>query len=197
MQQLLTGKKRLKGFSGEWEERKLGELCNISKGEQLNKIELTKFGDYPSFSGGVNPSGYTEKWNTYENTIIISEGGNSCGFVNFMRTKFWSGGHCYSLLELKKSISTTFLFQTLKYREPSIMKLRVGSGLPNVQKKDIEAFVLLIPPFEEQQAIASILSESNRELDLLRKRLAKLQEQKKGLMQVLLTGKRRLRIKEL
>jgi type I restriction enzyme S subunit len=197
MQQLLTGKKRLKGFSEEWEERKLGELCNISKGEQLNKIELTKFGDYPSFSGGVNPSGYTEKWNTYENTIIISEGGNSCGFVNFMRTKFWSGGHCYSLLELKKSISTTFLFQTLKYREPSIMKLRVGSGLPNVQKKDIEAFVLLIPPFEEQQAIASILSESNRELDLLRKRLAKLQEQKKGLMQVLLTGKRRLRIKEL
>jgi type I restriction enzyme S subunit len=56
---------------------------------------------------------------------------------------------------------------------------------------------ILTPEFEEQQAIASILSESDRELDLLRKRLAKLQEQKKGLMQVLLTGKRRLRIKEL
>jgi type I restriction enzyme S subunit len=51
---------------------------------------------------------------------------------------------------------------------------------------------ILTPEFKEQQAIASILSESDRELDLLRNRLEKIREQKKGLMQVLLTGKRRI-----
>lgn len=88
MQNLLTGKMRLKGFSGEWKEYKLNKLCKISKGEQLNKDELEKSGMYPSISGGVNPSGYTEDWNTEANTIIISEGGNSCGYVNFIKTKW-------------------------------------------------------------------------------------------------------------
>jgi type I restriction enzyme S subunit len=46
-------------------------------------------------------SGYTDKFNSDENTITISEGGNSCGFVSFMKSKFWLGGHCYKII-LKK-----------------------------------------------------------------------------------------------
>lgn len=194
MQQLLTGKKRLKGFSGEWKEKKLKNICKISKGEQLNKIELDKISAYPSYSGGITPSGYTTDWNTNENTIIISEGGNSCGYVNFITTKFWCGGHCYALLDLKSSIQRDFLFQILKFSEPKIMKLRVGSGLPNVQKGDIENFHLEIPSIDEQTAIAQVLQAADKEISLLKAKAEKLREQKKGLMQVLLTGKKRLNL---
>ena len=81
-----------------WGKINLEEVCLIKKGEQLNNLDLESAGDYPCINGGITPSGYTEKWNTKANTITISEGGNSCGFVNMLRTDFWSGGHCYSLL---------------------------------------------------------------------------------------------------
>jgi type I restriction enzyme, S subunit len=196
MQQLLTGKKRLKGFDGEWKEKQLKKLCKISKGEQLNKIELDKTGTYPSYSGGITPSGYTDDWNTHENTIIISEGGNSCGYVNFITTKFWCGGHCYALLDLNQTIKRDFLYQFLKFNELQIMKLRVGSGLPNVQKGDVENFSVKHPSFEEQTAIAQVLQTADKEISLLKAKAEKLREQKKGLMQVLLTGKVRLKNKE-
>lgn len=193
MQQLLSGKKRLKGFKGKWKEVKLGEIANIRKGEQLNVEFLSKSGSYPAINGGIKPSGYTEEWNTEANTITISEGGNSCGYVNFIRTRFWCGGHCYALLELSERISDLFLFQLLKFHEPFIMALRVGSGLPNIQMKPLETYLLVIPSLAEQIAIASILSTSEKEIQAHKHRLTLLEQQKRGLMQVLLTGKVRVK----
>lgn len=192
MQQLLTGKKRLPGFSDEWKEVKLGEICEIKKGSQINKIELSSNLGFPVINGGIEPSGYHDDWNVAENTITISEGGNSCGFINFIKEKFWSGGHCYTLQNLKININKIFLFYFLKNSENQIMKLRVGSGLPNIQQKDIKNFEILLPKIEEQTAIAEILATADRELQLQKEKLAQLQTQKKGLMQVLLTGKKRL-----
>jgi type I restriction enzyme S subunit len=194
MQNLLTGKMRLKGFSGEWKELRLCKVADIKKGEQLNKIELEKDDEYPAINGGISPSGYTNKWNTEANTITISEGGNSCGFINFISKRFWSGGHCYSLLNLRNSIKREFLFQALKFNEGKIMKLRVGSGLPNIQMKAISDYKLSIPSIEEQTAIAQVLQAADKELQLLKAKTDKLKEQKKGLMQVLLTGKKRLNL---
>jgi type I restriction enzyme S subunit len=87
MQQLLKPKEG-------WEVKKLGDICEIRKGEQLNRSTLNDNEYYPVYNGGISASGYTSDWNQIENTIIISEGGNSCGFVNFIKTKFWQGGHC-------------------------------------------------------------------------------------------------------
>ena len=67
----------------EWKKVKLEKIARIKKGQQLNRITLDRSGEYPVQNGGVKPSGYTDKWNTKENTITISEGGNSCGFVKF------------------------------------------------------------------------------------------------------------------
>lgn len=194
MQNLLTGKIRVKGFSEEWKLVKLGNTCDIKKGIQLNKTDLTNDGKYPSYSGGISASGYTNEWNTEKDTVIISEGGNSCGYVNYIKKRFWSGGHCYALLNIKDSIEKIFLYQTLKFSEIQIMRLRVGSGLPNVQKKDITNFKLFIPSIKEQKAIAKILTSSDKEIELLKQELESLKEQKKGLMQLLLTGKVRVEV---
>jgi type I restriction enzyme S subunit len=147
MQQLFSQELRFKNDDGtnypDWEEKKLGEVCDVKKGKQLNKEELTETGDYPCINGGINPSGYTNKYNTKENTITISEGGNSCGYVNFFNVKFWSGGHNYSIEICNPTLVVNeYLYQLLKFNENELMKLRVGSGLPNIQKKDLVSFVL-------------------------------------------------------
>jgi type I restriction enzyme S subunit len=172
----------------EWKKVKLGNICLISKGEQLNKLDLEKAGEYPCINGGISPSGYTDKWNTEANTITISEGGNSCGFVSFQTKRFWSGGHCYTLLEIKENISQVFLFQTLKGNESYIMSLRVGSGLPNIQQKAIREFELTIPEnITEQKKIASILSTADAVIEKTQAAIAKYKAIKQGMLQDLFT----------
>lgn len=191
MQQLLTGHTRLKGFSNKWGNYKLQELAKIHKGKQLNSTELTATGEYPCLNGGITPSGYTHNWNSEKNTISISEGGNSCGYVNWNPKRFWAGGHCYTLSELKAD--PEFLYFLLKYKEKYIMSLRVGSGLPNIQRNSLENLILYVPNNrEEQSRIGRLLVGVDLGGELLQKRLAQLEEQKKGLMQILLTGKVRL-----
>ncbi len=192
MQKLLSGEVRFDGFSDKWEEVRLGEICDIKKGEQLNKDTLENDGEFPVINGGIEPSGFTDDWNTEANTITISEGGNSCGYVNFLQNKFWSGGHCYTLLNLK--IDKIFLYQFLKYNQHNIMKLRVGSGLPNIQKSAIEKFTINKPSFGEQQKIAEVLSLADDEINLLKNELEELKLQKKALMQKLLTGEVRVKV---
>ena len=189
MQQLLTGKKRLPGFSGKWRKEQVRNLCTVVKGEQLNKDILDEIGLYYVLNGGMTPSGYTNKWNIMENTISISEGGNSCGYVNFNREKFWSGGHCYTLQFVKTSeIMNLFLYFYLKFCENKLQCLRVGSGLPNIQKSSLENFNVTYPTLEEQTAIANVLSAADREIDLLRQSIEAEKQKKKALMQLLLTG---------
>jgi|SRR5690554_4749174 len=175
-----------------WKEVLLKTISTVTKGKQLNRSELNEADKYPSYSGGITPSGYTDKYNCDANTIIISEGGNSCGYVNFIDVDFWLGGHCYSVENNAKKMNKNFLYNILKYNEPKIMRLRVGSGLPNVQKGDLEKFKLKVPSLKEQTEIAEVFNAANKEIELLEQKLASFKMQKKGLMQVLLTGEKRL-----
>ncbi len=172
-----------------WQTSRLSEVSKIKKGEQLNRSELEDSGDYPAWNGGLNPSGYTDKWNILENTITISEGGNSCGFVNYCEQKFWCGGHCYALLDVSKGVDSEFLYYFLKSNEKRIMRLRVGSGLPNIQKKDIDKLEISYPELALQKQIAKTLNTAKKEIIILEEILVKYKNQKNGLMQKLLTGK--------
>ncbi len=191
MQQLLSGKTRLKGFSQPWKEIKLGEVCNIVKGEQLNRNKMSEVADYPVYNGGISCSGYHSDFNTEAETLIISEGGNSCGFVNYIHERFWRGGHCYGLLGFNGD--NNFFYQMLKFREKDIMKLRAGSGLPNIQRNSLNDFCIDIPSKQtEQQAIASVLTAMDEEIQSLQSQRDKYALIKQGMMQQLLTGKTRI-----
>ncbi|HJH60863.1 MAG TPA: restriction endonuclease subunit S [Bacteroidetes bacterium] len=192
MQQLLTAKRRLPGFSDPWKELKIRDIAKIRKGEQVNKEDLFSNAKYPVINGGITPSGYLDIYNTTANTITISEGGNSCGYVNFMTTPFWSGGHCYTI-DVKDGINNLFVYQLLKHNEKYIMSLRVGSGLPNIQVKDFGNLKLAVPNNQEQTAIAQVLTAADREIELAQQKLELLRQQKRGLMQQLLTGKKRVK----
>lgn len=192
MQKLLSGQTRLPGFSKGWKNVRLGKISEIRKGQQLSRIDQTETGEYPVLNGGVEPLGYTDQWNTEKNIITISEGGNSCGFVNFNSERFWCGGHCYALAEDEGKAAKSYLFQFLKHKEILVMRLRVGSGLPNIQKKALEHFEITLPPLEEQRAIAEVLSAADGEIVALERKLALWKDQKKYLLNNLVTGTLRL-----
>lgn len=174
-------KLRFNEFTEGGYETTLGKVCKINKGKQLNKENMVENGKYYVLNGGKVPSGYTNSWNTEKNTITISEGGNSCGFVNFNKENFWAGGHCYNLTKLSSDININYLFNYLKFKELKIMKLRVGSGLPNIQKGDIENFKIYLMPIEEQRKIGKFLSLFNNEIKLLNKKLSLYQSLKNDL----------------
>lgn len=191
MQELLTGKKRLPGFSGEWEVKSLGEISITNKGSQLHDSESTQDGTHPHLNGGIAPSSYAEKSNTPANTIAVSEGGNSCGYVQLMKVPYWCGGHCYSIIS--KCVDNDFLYHALKAQQTALMGLRVGSGLPNVQKTALLSFKLCYPSGgSEQTAIAEILMDMDSEIEALEVKLEKARQLKQGMMHNLLTGKIRL-----
>ena len=138
---------------------KLGQIVEIVKGKQVNGTELLEQGDYYVMNGGTTPSGWLNKYNTEANTISISEGGNSCGYVQYNTYRYWSGGHCYSLKILHpQEISVLYLYHFLKWQEENIMALRIGSGLPNIQKKDLLRFHVILPTITQQNKIVLILS---------------------------------------
>ena len=194
IQELLTGKRRLPRFKGEWEVNQFGTMIDIEKGQQINKSELLDDGEYPDWNGGIEPSGYTDKWNTDAYTITISEGGNSCGFVNYCKERFWLGGHCYALKIISNGLDKIFLYQLLKFKEKLIMGLRIGSGLPNIQKKNLKEFELYVPiEMQEQSAIAQVLSDMDLEIEELEQKRDKYLKLKAGMMQQLLTGRIRLK----
>ena len=165
-------------LANSWEQRKLGEVANIQKGQQLGKAEMSNNGAFYVLNGGMEPSGYTNQYNTFANTISISEGGNSCGYVSLNLEQFWSGGHNYTLQNPK--IDTFFLYQWLKRHEKGIMALRVGSGLPNIQKSALQDVIVAYPKKSEQRAIAEILNKIDNLITLHQRGLIKIQGDKNG-----------------
>jgi len=144
----------------------LSEICDIVKGKQVNGEYLSEIGEYYVMNGGTEPSGYYNEYNVKANTISISEGGNSCGYVQFNKFPFWSGGHCYSLQNIPDTVDNLYLYHYLKSKENVIMKLRIGSGLPNIQKKDLAMFKAIIPPIDQQITISTFLSSLERKVEI-------------------------------
>lgn len=168
---------------GDWFGIRLRDVAEVEKGKQKNRSTLLDCGKFPVMNGGKDPSGYTnDAWNTSENTIIISEGGESCGYVNRVDNRFWCGAHCYKIIEPKLDYS--YLFHYLKYREPEIQRLRTGTGLPNIDKKSIENFVIYAPSSRnEQKRIGQLFDTISRKIYLLTDQLGGMREYKREIIE--------------
>jgi type I restriction enzyme S subunit len=213
MQNLLTGKKRLKGFSGEWKEIKLGQLFNeiksVNDGATTHSIMtisskrglISQEDKFARVIAGDSLKKYTQltkndfaynKGNskTYPMGCIYQLEENESALVPFVYI-------CFSPTELvdSKFYKQWFLAYGLDRQLKKIITSGArGDGLLNVNKHNFFNLKTIYPPKEEQTAIAQILQATDKELSLLTAKTDKLKEQKKGMMQVLLTGKKRLKI---
>ncbi len=160
----------------------LSEICDIVKGKQINGEFLSESGRYYVMNGGTEPSGFYDNYNVEANTISISEGGNSCGYVQFNTAPFWSGGHCYTIQEITNNVENMYLYHYLKSKEDTIMQLRIGSGLPNIQKKDLAKFKVIVPAIERQKTISVFLSLLERKAEIETEILIAMQSEKQYLL---------------
>lgn len=145
----------IQNCSVEWKE--LGEVCSVKKGKQLNKNLLTEDGLYPAYNGGQTYSGRTNDYNVEANTIIVSQGGASAGFVNFVDTKFWANAHCYYILPDESRVNNRFVYHFVKMNQKFLMDFQHGAGIPALKADKLSKLLLPVPPLEIQEKIVQIL----------------------------------------
>lgn len=132
-----------------------GTVCQIGKGIQFNKSDMKDEGTYPVINGGINPSGYIELYNQDENTITISQGGASAGYVNWLKVKFWAGAHCY-VLKPKACLLNRYAYHFIKSQEYKLQECQYGAGIPALAKSTVESLSIPVPPIEVQREIVRI-----------------------------------------
>lgn len=194
MQQLLTGKKRFAGFTDEWKEVKLGEVFSLTSGKTKPKNTedfQTSNLNLPVF-GGNGISGYSNEFISSGNVILIGRVGEYCGSVHFVRDNCWITDNCLYTTDFSDENDIEYFSFFLKYLD--LGRLRNKGGQPLVSQKPILNLRIKKPHIKEQKKIASVLSAADKEIELLKNELESLQQQKKGLMQVLLTGEVRVKI---
>lgn len=195
MQQLLTGKKRLfddsgKPFNGEWEECHLSDIAEIKKGKALSSKNIVD-GKFPVIAGGKT-SPYFHNEYTHENIITVSASGAYAGYVSYHENKVWASD-C-SVVKEKPGNSLPFIFQLLLSNQNRIYSMQSGGAQPHIYPKDLQVIKLCAPKLDEQKKIAAVLSNADKEIELLDHQLSDLKQEKKALMQQLLTGKRRVKL---
>ena len=149
---------------------KLSDLTKFSKGVQINGDNLIDDGQYIYLNGGINPSGRWNEANVDGNTITISEGGNSSGYVNYLTEPFWCGAHCYYLYDGPKN--TKYFYYALKSQQDRLFRMRSGACMPNIKKSDLGKFEFEYSSDEtKQNEVVSILSMIEAIIDKRKKEL--------------------------
>jgi Restriction endonuclease S subunits len=191
MQQLLTGKKRLPGFSGEWKKVRLGKICSPKQWATINTSDLSDEG-YPVY-GANGFIGYYAEYNHEIETIAVTCRGSTCGVVSVIPAKSYITGNAMSLDDIDfKMCNQNFLYYALCKR--GLHDIISGSAQPQIIGKDIKRIAVILPPIDEQKAIASIFLTLDSVISTHNADLNHLKTQKKALMQQLLTGKRRVQV---
>lgn len=210
MQQLLTGKKRLPGFSGEWKKVIFSSIIDrMSNGYvydtnntgdiPITRIETISKGyiDY-SKVGFIQYVGELEKYKLRKGDILFSHI-NSIAHIG--KVAMFDGnndlyhGMNLLLIRAKETMNKNYLYYFLsstiaRRKVRSFAKQAVNQA--SVNTDELKKWILCIPEIEEQNVIAQILAETDQEIKLARGKFELLRQQKHGLMQQLLTGKKRI-----
>ena len=207
MQQLLTGKKRLSGFNGEWKKVKLGSIAEIVGGGTPN----TNISHY--WNGGIpwfTPTeiGKTKYVSESKKTISAHGQNNSSAKILPKGTILFTSratigakailtveattNQGFQSLIVHNNNNNEFIYYYLDIILKNIKQKASGSTFTEISAESLRKIEIIIPPKEEQNAIASIFINADKEIELVNEKLASLQSQKRGLMQQLLTGKKRI-----
>jgi len=192
MQQLLTGKKRFPGFDGEWKKIELGKLLEYKQPTPF-LVKSTNYSDQyatPVLTAGKTfVLGYTnESFGVYEEglpVIIFDDFTTASKFVDF---PFKAKSSAMKILTAKQGVSIKYVFEAMQ-----MINYSVGGH----QRHWISIYsnlVVNLPSIEEQQKISSALSSADQEIKTWQQELSHLKQEKKALMQQLLTGKRRVEV---
>lgn len=207
MQQLLTGKKRLPGFDGEWEETTLGEIGECIIGLTYKPEDVVEHGLLVLRSSNIQNGQLTYQDNVYVNLhvsehlvtrmgdilICVRNGSRAligkCAVIDSNAAGLTFGAFM-SVYRTKYWRFIAHAFQSSDIQRQ--IRDNIGATINQITNKDMKAFRVMFPPEDEQTAIAIILSDMDAEIAALEQRHDKTRALKQGMMQELLTGKTRL-----
>ena len=193
MQQLLTGKTRLKGFSGEWVEKKLGDIADIRTGKR-NGDENVIGGLYPFFVRSqevLRINSYS-----YEGEAIIVPGEGGIGKIfHYVHGKFDYHQRVYKVSDFPSDICTKYVYYYMtQFFGDYALNQTAKATVDSLRLPTFQEFEISIPDsWNEQFAIANILTTMDNEIVSLEAELQKYKALKQGMMQKLLTGQIRLK----
>lgn len=212
MQELLTGRTRLPGFTGEWRKEKLGAVATMGSGGTppssvaryygggipwASISDMTKVGKYISVTettlteDGLNASAAR----LYEPDSVLYAMYASLGECSLALGRVASSQAILGIMVSSK-LDREFLYYTLQHRKPQVKLLGQQGTQSNLNASMVRNFDLVIPPIEEQAAIAFVLKDADAEIEALEQRLESARAVKVGMMQELLTGRTRLPVEE-
>lgn len=194
MQELLTGKKRLAGFSGEWEVKQLVEIADFYDNLRVPIAESKREDGVTPYYGANGIQGYI-KGHTHDGefVLIAEDGANDLKNypVQYVNGKVWVNNHAHVIQGIKGCADTKYLSYALKI--VNFVQILVGGTRAKLNGSVAKSIKIEIPnDIAEQIAIAQILSDMDSEITALEAKCDKYKLVKQGLMQVLLTGKIRL-----
>ena len=209
MQELLTGKKRLPGFRGEWEKGLLGDICDIvNGGTPATSISEFWHGkilwciptDITSCTTKYiynTESKITESGLKSSSATLLPKGALLlCSRATIGEVRIAGNEICtnqgFKSLVAHESICNEWLYYMVHIFRFKMMERAIGSTFLEISKKDLSELDIAVPTFPEQCAIAQVLSDMDDEIGQLEKKLAKCQQIKQGMIQELLTGRIRL-----
>lgn len=156
MSKLSYMEKLLEGVEVEW--KALAKVAVTTIGEFVHKSKQNPSAKYPVYNGGTSPTGYYDKYNNTGKQIVVSARGANAGFVNRLYKPYWAGNSCYSIsIKDATVLNWEFAFYFLKCSENKLIGNQQKGGIPAVSKKQIEAFLIPIPPLDIQVEIVRIL----------------------------------------
>ena len=197
MQKLLSGEVRFDGFSDKWEEVKIKDIFEITRGYVLAVTEMsqeqTAEYKYPVYSSQTKNNGLTGYYKDYlfENCITWTTDGANAGDVNLRKGKFYCTNVC-GVLKSDKGYANQCIAEILNLVTKNYVSY---VGNPKLMNNTMGGIKIKIPKsLPEQQKIAEVLSLADDEINLLKNELEELKLQKKALMQKLLTGQVRVKV---
>lgn len=205
MKNLLTGRKRLKGFGGEWKGVRFGDVTTNFSRRNKNLIDA-KIYSVTNKNGFVLQSDHFEReiagddLSNYKiikkNEFAYNPARINVGSIAFFEGEIGVISSLYVCFSTREDILDYYLLQLLQLEHTKHRIVSLGEGGVRVYLwYDLIAKIKInLPSIKEQTAIAQVLQAADKEIQLLKTKSEKLQEQKKGMMQVLLTGKKRLKI---
>jgi type I restriction enzyme, S subunit len=216
MQELLTGKRRLPGFSGEWKEKILKNTATLKARigwQGLTTTEYLNSGEYYLVTGTDFKAGYIDWDNCHyvdesryrqdtniqlnENDVLVTKDGTigKVAFINHLPKPATLNSGVFVIRPIEGSFHPEFFYYLLcsNIFTEFLNQLSAGSTINHLYQKDFVSFVYSLPEaIDEQEAIAEVLSNMNDEICKLEAKLVKTRQLKQGMIQELLTGRIRL-----
>jgi len=213
MQQLLTGKKRLPGFEGEWEKLPLENIFSFSKGHGLSKGDLSPDGEEMCVLYGELYTKYSEVigeifsrtdtvagFRSKSGDILIPASTTTTGIdlanaTAILEDNILLGGDINILRTKKSNTCASFFARYLTHtKKHEISRKAQGITIIHLYGNHLKPIIVGLPPIEEQEAITNVLNTCDHEITKNQQQLIRIKSEKSALMQQLLTGKRRVKI---